>query len=308
VAAWGLASCVSSYEHSASTTYHVRQAALVPAPTPMYADAPLAPRGGVALEGGVTFAQAEPGGERLGGAGGHVVPVTTLRGRVAWRPTSYVELAFAGEGASGAWASPHARDVDASGFDYTEVFRLGPQVRVVFNPRHPLRVGLSAAGLFGRIPWGRDITSTGTSRAVDPRTGAVVYESGGAGAESLSDASAFAWANLAVFLTGDIGGRASVLGGVSVQNQPAAFGYKRTEQSCYTPAGTFWPSCSGRTPSEVPALESAFASTAFVSGELRLGAGVSLVGRFHAVLAGSPQVTAPGRFGGGLDLRATFGP
>ena len=292
VAAWGLASCLG-YDHERITTYDILQAAIVPAPTPMGADAPLTPVRGFTVEGGATVAQALPGGRRRDGAGGQMVPVTTLRGRIAWRPGQRVEMALAGEGSPGAWAAPHARDVAADRLDGEGFFRFGPQVRVVLNPRSAVRVGLSSAGLFGSLPWHRSVDITVATSTFDPLAGTYVSGRRVKSSSTQSGVSGFFWVNAALFVTGDLGSRGSLLGGVSVQNQPVAFGSLVV---------------SARPSSTISALESAFASTAFVSGELRLGAGVSLVGRFHAVLAGDPQTTAPGRFGGGLDLRATFGP
>lgn len=301
-----LAACVSPYDHVSTTTYDILQSALVPAPTPMHADAPLAPPRSVTVGGGATFAQALPGGQRRSGAGGHVVPVTSVRVRFAWRPNRYLEAALAGDGASAAWSSPHARDVRDGAFDGSNAFRLGPQVRVVLNPRSPVRFGLSSTFLGGRIPWARDISARSSSRTFDPQTG-MTYTGSASADSSDGGGDTFLWISAAALLSGDIGRVASVLGGVSVQNQPAVTGFTTVSESCISPAGSVWPSCSGSTPSEVPVVRSTFASTVFLSGELHLGATLSLVGRFHAVVAGDPEVVAPGRFGGGVDLRGTFG-
>lgn len=306
VAARALASCLG--EHQIVTTYDILQAAMVPAPTPMGADAPLAPVRGFTVEGGATVAQSLPGGTRRDGAGGQMVPVTTLRGRVAFRPIRHLEVALAGEGSPGAWAAPHARDVPSDRLDSAGFFRLGPQVRVVFNPRSAVRVGLSSAGLFGSLPWHRNIDTTTTTSTYDPQSGGYVNGTRVTSSTTQSGTAGFFWVNTALFVTGDLGGRGSLLGGVSVQNQPVAFGSLIVSETCFTPDRRAWPDCTGSSSGSVPALQGTFASTAFLSGELRLGASLSLVGRLHALLAGDPQVIASGRFGGGLDLRATFGP
>jgi hypothetical protein len=202
-------------------------------------------------------------------------------------------MALAGEGSPGVWAAPHARDVAADRLDGEGFFRFGPQVRLVFNPRSAVRVGLSSAGQFGSLPWHRVVDTTISASTFDPQTGAYTSERHVTSSSTQSGVSGFFWINAALFITGDLGSRGSLLGGVSVQNQPVAFGSLVVSVPS---SGT------------ISTLDGTFASTAFVSGELRLWASLSVIGRFHAVLAGDPQTTAPGRFGGGLDLRATFDP
>lgn len=277
----------------------VTQSALVLPATPLHADAPLTARGAVSVEGGVALAHVEaPGADRRAGASGHLTPGYVIQGRVAWRALPSLEVAVAGEGADGRWASTSARDLDASTYAYTESYRLGPQVRVVFNPDSALRAGVSTSLLLGRVPWSRAVTTTHT----------VIWVPGGGAPTTppevtstyASNASLRTWVNLAFFVTGDLHRNVSLLGGVSLQGVPATRGAMSFERTCSD-------ECRGDAPGDRPAAATEGVGTAFLSGELRLGP-ASLVGRAYVVVFGPSAVVDASRVGGSVGLRWTVAP
>lgn len=284
------------------TTTHrqdVLRSGLLVAPTPLFADSPLTPVGAISLEGGVSFAQRGPAvASRPGGAGGHLIPDVSVRMRIAWRPRQErnLELALAGMGAPGAWASSHATDLRADTFSSEETFFVGPQVRAVFDVAPSVQVGLSLSALLGRVPWSRTVDET--VFVADGLGGMRLYDRD---VETKTDGSFTALLGAAGFVTGDVSRYLTLLGGFSVQTQPYVRGFEQFVFRCMTEG------CGEPRADTTPEVDLGGTGLLFASVTVRLGP-VAIVGRAHGVLFGPGPAVDPGRFGGGIDLRGTFSP